>query len=555
MSIEPAKAYWAVAIAGSLALHAGAVGAAAILIGSSYKQKTVVTDITFSAPPPSAAAPLTSSAERITALKQLAAPADHAGQMEYQVLQPATPLAATLSDSIKAASATTVEAVPVAAVETVPAARKEAAPAVTLVTGPAKTVHSVVQPRLSHDTVQQVQPETAISAEIAAEAARVSANMVHVPANPVRRQPGAVQPQSPVRVQTTEQVAAVEVAAPAPLLSSGTPPATSPAAVTAIAPTAAPLAGRTQTKTAMASQNADPLSTAAPSAASAAVANTEAQRLQPIAPGASSATPAQRLQPAAPVASGITPAPAATPSSQPAIAPVVRPAEVALLVPARPGSSLGTETDRPSQRYLRVIDFIRNFDGGSCFVALPAIGSSGSVEFQTFGKDKALEAEFTTAYASALGIVAHVSLGNVADSQCLALSFARKVERYPAFSLIIELEAAEVTSGSILSGAILNVKDRPVNLLVIDDEGQVQAVDRFLSAPNGTDRRFSAPLTLTSGPVTTKQLLMAIATDRPVQLLDGKINEPATNFFPRLASEIAESGADIDIALEGISVW
>jgi hypothetical protein len=554
MSIEPAKAYWAVAIAGSLVLHAGAVGAAAILIGSSYKQKTVVTEITFSAPPPSAAAPLTSSAERITALKQLAAPADRAGRMEYQVLQPATPVAPTLSDSIKAASATTVEAVPVAAVETVPAARKEAAPAVTLVTGPAKTVHSVVQPRLSHDTVQQVQPETAISAEIAAEAARVSANTVHVLADPVRRRPGAVQPQSPVRVQTTEQVAAVEVAAPAPL-SSVVPPATPPAAVTVIAPPAAPFAGRTQTKTAMASQNADPPRAAAPSAASAAVADTEAQRLQPVAPGASSAAPAQRLQPAAPVASGMTPAPAATPSSQPAIAPVVRPAEVALLVPARPGSSLGTETDRPSQRYLRVIDFIRNFDGGSCFVALPAIGSSGSVEFQTFGKDKALEAEFTTAYASALGIVANVSLGNVADPQCLALSFARRVERYPAFSLIIELETAEVTSGSILSGAILNVKDRPVNLLLIDDEGRVQAVDRFLSAPNGTDRRFSAPLTLTSGPVTTKQLLMAIATDLPVQLLDGKINEPATNFFPRLASEIAESGADIDIALEGISVW
>ncbi len=53
MSLEPAKAYWAVAIAGSLALHAGALGVAAILIGSSYEQKTVVTEITFSAPPPS----------------------------------------------------------------------------------------------------------------------------------------------------------------------------------------------------------------------------------------------------------------------------------------------------------------------------------------------------------------------------------------------------------------------------------------------------------------------------------------------------------------------
>jgi hypothetical protein len=261
------------------------------------------------------------------------------------------------------------------------------------------------------------------------------------------------------------------------------------------------------------------------------------------------------LQPTTPMVSGSTPVQAVTPSSQPGIAPVVRPAEVALLVPARPGSSLGTETDRPSQRYRQVIDFIRTFDGGSCFVALPAIGSNDSVEFQTFGKDKAREAEFTAAYASALGIAADVSLGNVADPQCLALSFAREVERYPAFSLIIELDAVEVSSGSILSGAVLNVQDRPINLLLIDDEGRVQAVDRFLSAPNGTDRQFSAPLTLTGGPVATKQLLMAIAADRPVQMLDGKTNELATDFFSRLASEIAESGADIDIALEGFSVW
>jgi hypothetical protein len=536
MSPEPARAYWAVAIAGSLVLHAGAVGVAAILV-SSYEQKTVVTEITFSDPPPLAATPVASTAEKITALKQVTAPADRARRMEHQVLQPAKAAAAALSESTKAAPARTVEAASVAAIET----------------EPAKTAPVAVQSRLVLDTAQQVQPRNAMVAEIPVETASAPGNTLRVTADTGLPKEG-IQAQPPVGVQTTQQVAAAEIAAPASL-SSVVALATPPVATISPAPPAAPLAGRAQTETAMTSQNTVPQRAAAPAAASAAVANTHAQRLQPIASTESSAATVQRLQPTTPTVSGSTPVQAVTPSSQPGIVPVVRPAEVALLVPARPGSSLGTETDRPSQRYRQVIDFIRTFDGGSCFVALPAIGSNDSVEFQTFGKDKAREAEFTAAYASALGIAADVSLGNVADPQCLALSFAREVERYPAFSLIIELDAVEVSSGSILSGAVLNVQDRLINLLLIDDEGRVQAVDRFLSAPNGTDRQFSAPLTLTSGPVATKQLLMAIAADRPVQMLDGKTNELATDFFSRLVSEIAESGADIDIALEGFSVW
>src|SRR5262249_11540193 len=49
-----------------------------------------------------------------------------------------------------------------------------------------------------------------------------------------------------------------------------------------------------------------------------------------------------------------------------------QPFETAILVPARPNSVLGTEVDQPTDRYRKIVDFIRGYGGGDCFIALPA---------------------------------------------------------------------------------------------------------------------------------------------------------------------------------------
>ena len=218
--------------------------------------------------------------------------------------------------------------------------------------------------------------------------------------------------------------------------------------------------------------------------------------------------------------------------SQPEAAqPVERPVETALLVPARPGSILGTEVDKPSDRYRRIVDFIRQYSAGDCFIALPAMNLDGDVTFQTFGRDKAREEQFREALSGLDDLRAEISTGDVADSQCLALSFARSAKRYPGFSLMIDLDEAEIASGTRLSGSVLNADDRELHLLLVDDEGQVQSIDKFLAAGDGTDRTFETPLSLTGGPVVTKQILLAITTDPSLPILAEPVNEPANAFF------------------------
>ena len=234
--------------------------------------------------------------------------------------------------------------------------------------------------------------------------------------------------------------------------------------------------------------------------------------------------------------------------------PVERPVETALLVPARPGSILGTAVDKPSDRYRRIVDFIRRYSGGDCFIALPAMSLDGAVTFQTFGRDKAREDSFRQAVFDLDGLRAEISSGDVADPQCQALAFARSAKRYPGFSLMIDLDEADVASGTRLSGSVLNANGRDVHLLMVDDEGRVQSADRFLAAGDGLDRPFDTPLVLTGGPVTTKQILLAIAVEPPVPALAAPVDELANTFFARLGREIDATDADVDLAVEGFSV-
>ena len=52
----------------------------------------------------------------------------------------------------------------------------------------------------------------------------------------------------------------------------------------------------------------------------------------------------------------------------------------------------------------------------------------------------------------------------------------------------------------------------------------------------------------------TKQILLAITSDPSLPILAGQVDEPANAFFAKLGREIEETGADVDLAVEGFSV-
>ena len=205
--------------------------------------------------------------------------------------------------------------------------------------------------------------------------------------------------------------------------------------------------------------------------------------------------------------------------------------------------------DEPTERYGKIVDLIRNYAGGNCFVALPALDHDGNVTIETLGRDPAPEDEFAELLSGIDGLGATLSSGKIADPQCQALAFARVMKRYPDFSLNVDFDEAEMAHRNVLSGSVRNAKGAELYLFLVDETGLVQSIDAVSPPDAGGARTFSVPLSLTgSQPVDTRQLLMAISTDRPLKIVD--INEHATKFLPFLRRLIATSGANADVAVK-----
>jgi hypothetical protein len=273
--------------------------------------------------------------------------------------------------------------------------------------------------------------------------------------------------------------------------------------------------------------------------------------------------------PAAPARVAAAP-PAAAPRTEPSLASgppatAARPVQPTQRVPAASGAPRGDQLalapvrpappiaeDRP-ERYPDVLDFLRRYPAGSCFVVLPSARPGGLVGLDGFARDAGTLAGFMDSFQRVTAVEASARLDAVSSAQCRALSFARTLPAYPGFSLYFDMPVRELRSGERLAGTIRNVDGRPLHLLLVDDEGKVQSVDGFVEA-TGAEARFGAHMTLTGGPVATRQLLLALAGEEPLETVAQFNGAPADLFFAELAEEIARRGLSPDIAIAAFSV-
>jgi hypothetical protein len=265
---------------------------------------------------------------------------------------------------------------------------------------------------------------------------------------------------------------------------------------------------------------------AAPSPA-APVAIVPATR-QPIAPDAApptTAPSADALQAVAPLAAA--PAAAAPPAADPQVAMILQPT-----VEAGGGSK---DETRPGR--LRIGDFLAAREDDDCLLALPVSMGAQQASIEAFAIRPEAVAQLGADYERQAGIGLKTATRPVSAGQCSALTFARSLAAYPNFPLRLTLNEQRIRSGSVLSGVISGLRKTTLYLVVVDDEGKAELVDARLDA-RSTVASFSAPMTLTSEPVSSVQLLVAIAADGPLETVPRHPGMPAEEYFSRLATEI-----------------
>lgn len=422
-------------------------------------------------------------------------------------------------------------------------------------------------------TAPVVAPETpAVAAAPDAPGAVSAAPTAAVPAASVEAAPS---PTVTARATGATPVRAASVSAPVAAAVSGAPPAPAPsvasATVASVAPSSTASVGSQAATVALAAQPARRIAILAtgpaPAARAAMVAPTGAGVSRGAAAGPAvsapgvAAAPARavssadgRPQPARNVAAAVAPAIAAPAarsidSVAPAIAPAISQpvAEPSPAVAALPPGGAGAER-------AALNSFVRGYEGGGCFAALTVASGDDDIAVSGFSRDETALAGFQTALGERAGAKSNAAGRQVSQAQCSVLAFARAQPAYPDFPVRLTLEADRIASGGTIAGRIAGAGDRPVTMLILDDEGRIQDASFLLSREPTGDWTFGTPLSLTGDPVPTVQLFVALAGDGPIAAMRPPVPVEARRYFAEIDRILKARGQAMDVALAAFTV-
>lgn len=356
-----------------------------------------------------------------------------------------------------------------------------------------------------------------------------------------REREAPVEARAVVSLLGAPQSAAAPLPGPAPSpLASPAPPADGLAAPASASPAALPPAPA-QASAAIPSSPAPERVTA-----SAPPAQADLAALSPVSPAAVTAAPVAPAPGDGAPGQAAPSGAAARPSDLPG--PARAPGNAA---PAPPDAQIDQQ-DR--DRYAAILDYLKSYDGGPCFAALPALDEeTGTLTLDAFGPTTASLGGFQAGLEARTGTIPNTYLKPVSRAQCPTLAFIRGSQAYPAFNLYFDMESRIIPSGEFLSGRILNVSGQVVHFLLVDDEGTVQVLDSLLRFTRA-GASFNIQMNLTAGPVATQQLLLALGTPARLSTVTEQNGRDAASFFATLQVELAGKGISPDLSMVAFSV-
>lgn len=210
----------------------------------------------------------------------------------------------------------------------------------------------------------------------------------------------------------------------------------------------------------------------------------------------------------------------------------------------------------------RVRQFVRGFDGGKCFVALPVQVSSAATVIDSFGVNRKPLADFYTAFKDTVGIDAGGDAGPINTLQCPIVDFLLKrrdilrarglPETAPKMEFLYEASRGFVYSGEPLRGAVVTTAPN-LELLLIDDAGEIQNASPALGA--GRDRReFGLGLKQSQPGPQLPQLIMAVASAQPIPALKFQGKMPLAGVLDALTKTIESAAEPPAVAIKFIGL-
>ena len=204
-----------------------------------------------------------------------------------------------------------------------------------------------------------------------------------------------------------------------------------------------------------------------------------------------------------------------------------------------PASAAPAETAPADPRITELFDRIRQRLTEPCLLALPALLGDDQIQLGILAVDDRQISDLIRDLTSDLDTPIQERAVLLDRRQCAGLTFARRDPNYPVPSLSLQLDAQEVDSGGNLSGRISGSAGLYTTLLLIDDNGVVHDLRRFLVG-SATGSRFQIPVARSGQSRDTHQLILAIATPQRPGSVASNAGEMADDFFGALSSDVGQ---------------
>ncbi|MBK9083181.1 MAG: serine/threonine protein kinase [Rhizobiales bacterium] len=197
--------------------------------------------------------------------------------------------------------------------------------------------------------------------------------------------------------------------------------------------------------------------------------------------------------------------------------------------------------------------YLRDFQGGDCFIARPLALSAQAAEVEGIATDAAPLEKLNDGFRQQFGFEPSIGAWLIAPGQCAVTTFLAKARIDPAIAPRVELGATQLRSGQYLTGLVEAPKERTVEVLQISDDGEAQNITALLR--NAGPRSFNLRVERASaGSGAKPQLIVAIASPQPLAALRTARPVAAERLLAAALAEIATRGYAVGVTVRAYNL-
>jgi serine/threonine-protein kinase len=189
--------------------------------------------------------------------------------------------------------------------------------------------------------------------------------------------------------------------------------------------------------------------------------------------------------------------------------------------------------------------FIKVFDGGACFLIRPRPGAVDDRALQGVGAELAPFQRFDAGYTRDVGVEPQLGVRLIAAPECPAVDLIRLGTANGGVAPRIELTNYDVGRGKPLMGTVSRLAGRRLALLLVDNDGVAHRLETKM-LPGGDSATFNVPLVADAASIGPLQIVIAIASTKPIAALDALRSSPLKELAPRLLGEAPASAVAVE---------